>query len=195
MTIRSIDTTYAGCRFRSRLEARWVVAFNALGIAWTYEPQGLEVTHRLDNCDTTFRYLPDFWLPDQRAWGEVKGELDRTALTRLLNAAASLSSNNGAGCHDSGGNDLVVFGPLATSYGIAMPARLHMHKGDLIASCFFCTYPCRGIVVADDCDGAHAAADALLRGVYCAEHCSNPRILAALDAARTARFEFGRRGR
>ena len=41
--IDAIETLYAGCRFRSRLEARWAVAFNALGIEWMYEPQGYEI--------------------------------------------------------------------------------------------------------------------------------------------------------
>jgi len=31
VTIKSIDTRYAGCRFRSRLEARWAMWFNELG--------------------------------------------------------------------------------------------------------------------------------------------------------------------
>lgn len=32
-TIKAIETSYAGCRFRSRLEARWAVFFDTLGIA------------------------------------------------------------------------------------------------------------------------------------------------------------------
>lgn len=69
MTIAAIQTTYAGCRFRSRLEARWAVFFDELGIAWTYEPQGYEVGY-----DATRPYLPDFYLPDLELWVEVKGD-------------------------------------------------------------------------------------------------------------------------
>lgn len=54
--IKAIETHYAGCRFRSRLEARWAVFFDTLGITWEYEAQGYELE------DGT-RYLPDFWLP------------------------------------------------------------------------------------------------------------------------------------
>lgn len=36
----ALTTRYAGCRFRSRLEARWAVFFDHLGIEWEYEPQG-----------------------------------------------------------------------------------------------------------------------------------------------------------
>ncbi len=35
--IKPIETRYAGCRFRSRLEARWTVFFDHLGIEWEYE--------------------------------------------------------------------------------------------------------------------------------------------------------------
>lgn len=54
--IRAIETRYQGYRFRSRLEARWAVFFDALGIRWEYEPEGFE----LGNGQ---RYLPDFHLP------------------------------------------------------------------------------------------------------------------------------------
>lgn len=40
--IKPIETRYAGCRFRSRLEARWAVFFDALKIEWEYEPEGVE---------------------------------------------------------------------------------------------------------------------------------------------------------
>jgi hypothetical protein len=49
---KAIETHYAGCRFRSRLEARWAVVFDHLMIPWQYEPQGYELP--------SGRYLPDF---------------------------------------------------------------------------------------------------------------------------------------
>lgn len=73
MSIKAIETRYKGYRFRSRLEARWAVFFDALGIEWKYEPEGFELS------DGT-RYLPDFWLSYQSSvhvgsgyWIEVKG--------------------------------------------------------------------------------------------------------------------------
>lgn len=54
--IKAIETQYKGYRFRSRLEARYAVFFDALGIKWEYEPEGYQLP------DGT-RYLPDFWLP------------------------------------------------------------------------------------------------------------------------------------
>lgn len=71
--IKAIETTYAGCRFRSRLEARWAVFFDELGIEWQYEPQGFELPAPLGSSDPLIRYLPDFWLPEQHIWFEVKG--------------------------------------------------------------------------------------------------------------------------
>jgi hypothetical protein len=40
-TITAHPTTYAGVRFRSRLEARWAAFFDLAGWAWEYEPADL----------------------------------------------------------------------------------------------------------------------------------------------------------
>jgi len=64
MQHRAIETRYKGYRFRSRLEARWAVFFDALGLKWEYEPEGFELK--------SGRYLPDFYLPDHKVWVEVK---------------------------------------------------------------------------------------------------------------------------
>ena len=65
--MKAIETRYRGYRFRSRLEARWAVYFDALKLEWQYEPQGYDLGDGV-------RYLPDFWLPQVRMWGEVKPE-------------------------------------------------------------------------------------------------------------------------
>lgn len=44
MNIKAIETVYRGYRFRSRLEARWAVFFDALGLEWEYEPEGFDLT-------------------------------------------------------------------------------------------------------------------------------------------------------
>jgi hypothetical protein len=64
---KAIDTIYDGCHFRSRLEARWAVFFKSLGIPYQYEVEGFDIEGLL--------YLPDFWLPEQRSFFEVKGPL------------------------------------------------------------------------------------------------------------------------
>lgn len=52
MTIKPLETRYAGCRFRSRLEARWAVFLDEMRIGWEYEPQGFQTS--------AGPYLPDF---------------------------------------------------------------------------------------------------------------------------------------
>lgn len=86
--MNAIETTYGGCRFRSRLEARWAVFFDALGVAWQYEPQGYLVG------DIEEPYLPDFYLPDLTLWVEVKGAADERDL-RVLTAAAAPTWSRG----------------------------------------------------------------------------------------------------
>jgi hypothetical protein len=62
-----IPTIYVGHQFRSRLEARWALFFDAADIEWHYEVEGYELP--------SGRYLPDFWLPNIHGgtWFEVKG--------------------------------------------------------------------------------------------------------------------------
>lgn len=74
--MKPIETKYKGYSFRSRLEARWAVFFDALNLKWEYEPEGFEMS------DGT-KYLPDFkvWYPGRDAsekhqeWYEVKSSL------------------------------------------------------------------------------------------------------------------------
>jgi hypothetical protein len=64
--IKAIETVYKGYRFRSRLEARWAVFFDSLGLEWQYELEGFDLG------DGVY-YLPDFWLSHQQIWLEIKG--------------------------------------------------------------------------------------------------------------------------
>lgn len=62
--VGAIPTTYAGVEFRSRLEARWAVFFDLLGLQWDPEPETYS--------DGQTMYVPDFWLPDLEMFWEVK---------------------------------------------------------------------------------------------------------------------------
>jgi hypothetical protein len=77
--IKAIETRYKGYRFRSRLEARWAVFFDALGIEWQYEPQGYVLSDGA--C-----YLPDFYLPrfSDGLYVEVKPQAGDSEKARLL---------------------------------------------------------------------------------------------------------------
>jgi len=65
-TFKPIETRYNGYHFRSRLEARWALFFDTLGISYEYEKEGYDL-------EGTW-YLPDFWLPEKQCWVEIKGE-------------------------------------------------------------------------------------------------------------------------
>lgn len=82
MSIKPIPTRYAGCHFRSRLEARYAVLFDKLGIRWHYELEGYHIGRR--------QYLPDFRLVDSGTWVEVKGSEDGLDHDLMLEAALHL---------------------------------------------------------------------------------------------------------
>jgi len=85
-TIKAIETRYKGYRFRSRLEARWAVFFNACNYNWEYEPEGFELGGGV-------YYLPDFKIhgKDENGdfnifWIEVKPDnamLSETETTKM----------------------------------------------------------------------------------------------------------------
>lgn len=64
-TTLAVATLHAGISFRSRIEARWAVFMDTIGVTWTYEPEAFELP--------SGRYLPDFWIPTIEAYYEVKG--------------------------------------------------------------------------------------------------------------------------
>lgn len=83
--IKAIETHYKGYRFRSRLEARWAVFFEAEGIEWEYEKEGFSLP--------SGPYLPDFWLPQVNMWAEVKGREFTAREIHLCSELAFLSGN------------------------------------------------------------------------------------------------------
>lgn len=95
--MKVIETKYKGYYFRSRLEARWAVFFDACGVKWEYEPEGFSLDNGL--C-----YLPDFLLHDvwvrnrykQDLWVEVKGVMSEVD-------AEKIKAFNDAGWADDGG--------------------------------------------------------------------------------------------
>jgi hypothetical protein len=102
MSIQPIETTYKGCRFRSRLEARWAVFFDALGIRWQYELEGFQLSNGV-------RYLPDFLLVDCGTWVEVKGAEGYLDRDLMLLAARELPHVPNSG---ETGPRLMVLGPV-----------------------------------------------------------------------------------
>lgn len=64
--IPAIQTRYGGRLYRSRVESRWAVLFDCLGIRFSYEPEGFALG--------SGAYLPDFWLQDLKMFLEIKGQ-------------------------------------------------------------------------------------------------------------------------
>lgn len=90
--IKPIQTEYKGYLFRSRLEARWAVFFDACGVDWEYEPEGYDLGNGL-------MYLPDFLLHKVQLGGygsgsefseirslyvEVKGQMTQADSEKIL---------------------------------------------------------------------------------------------------------------
>ncbi len=81
--IKAIETSYKGYRFRSRLEARWAVFLDTLGVKWEYEKEGYDLGE-------AGWYLPDFWLPELGAFLEIKPNADTS--TENFNKFSALCS-------------------------------------------------------------------------------------------------------
>jgi hypothetical protein len=87
-SLKPIQTNYNGYLFRSRLEARWAVFFDELGLEYLYETEGYEFEDKT-------KYLPDFYLPTVSTsasaigglWVEVKGvnNVGENSVKNLIN--------------------------------------------------------------------------------------------------------------
>jgi len=64
----ALTTHYSGIKFRSRLEARTAVFMDSVGVQWKYEV----FTCRFPEGLSKRTYTPDFFLPDQQMFVEIK---------------------------------------------------------------------------------------------------------------------------
>lgn len=106
--MKPIQTWYGGCHFRSRIEFRWAVFFDALDLKWEYEKEGYALP--------SGAYLPDFWLPEIESvsgwneghgvWFEVKGEKPNN---RELSLMMELAKGTGKAAY-------LVYGPIPHVY-------------------------------------------------------------------------------
>lgn len=184
--IKAIETEYDGHLFRSRLEARWAVFFNALGVKYEYEPEGFELP-------SGKRYLPDFKVKCHGTrgdcsddltfdlWIEVKGDMSKGDLDRIKEFSND-EWDEKTGTHTVE-NPVLVVGSIP-EHGVSRPEE------DSV-------YYQYGFIDGDECFGAWPAADDRGR-FYLWGADSNyinsediPRVLTAYDDARKARFEYG----
>jgi hypothetical protein len=140
--IKPIETRYAGCRFRSRLEARWAVFFDHLGIEWEYETE----TYLVGPFGSRRGYLPDFYLPEQDLWIEVKGDpagMDYDLLIGAANPITGLSArlDPSAPCFGWGLQKLrlLILGPVPAAPG-GMHKGLAVLGGELVAAQYSMPY-------------------------------------------------------
>lgn len=67
---------YAGTRYRSKTEVKWVRAFSRCGVQYDNKARGFNFSSVLpDHFKYCESYLPDFWLPEYKLWFEVKPSL------------------------------------------------------------------------------------------------------------------------
>lgn len=101
--MKPIETNWNGYRFRSRTEARWAVFFSLVGLRFEYEKEGYKLPSGW--------YLPDFWLPKNEQFFEVKG---RSATPHEVDLCQDLADATGelvllaVGAPDMEGEILVV---------------------------------------------------------------------------------------
>lgn len=193
MHARAIETRYKGYRFRSRLEARWAVFFDALGLKWEYEPEGFELP--------SGRYLPDFKVlyPGRDAsethheWFECKGDLRTvshaewqkmiefqqvkglTVLDGTPDCRMYLSP--GALCHPLG--EVVDNDPIPLPY----QAQVHAYEHERYGLALWCP---KERMWSDEHQNFFSPTSYFGCGEMVLEH--------AVAAARSARFEHGESG-
>ena len=215
--IKAIETFYKGYHFRSRLEARWAVFFDTVGIEWKYEDQGFErEMHDYDRegevkATRVERYLPDFYLPHRWISGgiyvEVKG--DTNALKKDWHRHSEM--------HDFGGilphfNDsyrkqygllLLSEIPEPSTSKIYLHPILQHHKGLCKSYAFFegnnvsvvGAEPLSRMLGVEPVHGLDSSGDDWgidTRQVHTSRY--YPKVYEAYAAARAARFEHGQQG-
>ena len=184
--IKAIETRYKGYRFRSRLEARWAVFFDTLGIVWEYEPEGFELQNQM------------YYLPDFRIFGtDTNGEkfsfwVEVKPLEYVLTEQDALKF--GAFCSVNIGKIKTTINHLILAVG--MPEIKKYKEFDSGFNFILWSHRKRPWYVEfeDWIDGGpHYAIDTKY-------HLSNTlevvrdKFVFAVNAARSARFEFGQSG-
>lgn len=67
--MKVLETEYKGIIFRSRLEARWAILFDALNLKWVYEPECFILSNNQ-------KYTPDFYIKKYDLYIEIKPNFD-----------------------------------------------------------------------------------------------------------------------
>ena len=171
-SIKAIETHYDGYRFRSRLEARWAVFFNAVGLEYQYEMEGFEMEG--------VRYLPDFYIPSLNRWFEIKGKaLSELEIKKCEEFCRRMDNQNIKFSILIGAPDAVKIDDF---YGILefvweWPSKTYSENFRMLS---------QGLV-----DKEYYSR--FLRGLWVVPDISEEELAKAVITARQARFEFGER--
>jgi hypothetical protein len=178
--IQAIQTNWRGYRFRSRMEARWAVFFDALGLEWQYEPQGFVLS-------TGEPYLPDFYLPkfDGGMYVEVKSEVGDFSKAIQLSRDLGCKVLLAEGPPNLKTYEVADNTPDHVEWRTRMSAESEIAEPELIEAAFWDKYLPTG---RNGCDGelrmfVWPNDDELVR--------AQPVVAQAMYAARSARFEHG----
>ena len=215
--IKAIETSYRGCRFRSRLEARWAVFFDALGWDWQYEKQGYVLGWEEDDM---LPWLPDFEVTtsphhemSMSFYAEVKGDPDffedGTWLGRLDYDGGPPGFMHSGYCDSPSCKPIVPLGdiPKPDMYRdnnsvFEVPVIVHKEGVHGYMSQLCGNYIDFGLDNNDiywdnlqSGSGIHNFQVAVLPDRYDSCTYVDPRVTAAFDTARGARFEHGEKPR
>ncbi len=200
---KAIETRYAGCMFRSRLEARWAVFFDALKVAWEYEPEGF-VGIKGE------KYLPDFFLPELAAANHPGGGAGVYVEVKGSDAQLKADAQKIASCIDYqqsplAGHGLLILGQVPED---VKGQRVHhefyyWYKGIAQTYLSFTNYNQAEFFADPIINGFDYYCENLAEAISCKPHLSRKSIFGwwninvgdAYTAARSSRFEFGRFGR
>lgn len=169
--IKAIETRYNGYRFRSRLEARWAVFFDTAGIPYEYEREGYDLGG--------VRYLPDFWLPVHQLYVEIKpwdiGDFD-TACQKIALLVTKTPFHWAV---------LLRGNPWLDAYDGMLFGRKEGKTTSTVG----------GVWMVGGVKGEHVPTLGSRSWEGFDDMISHPALLAAYEAARSARFEHGENGR
>ena len=170
--IKAIETVYNGYRFRSRLEAKWAVFFDAVGIKYQYEIEGYEMDD--------IRYLPDFYLPEYDRWFEIKGKPMSIAEVKKCEEFCFRKDNEN----------------IKFSILIGYPELAKVEELDVLGIMEYTwewpseLYP-ENYRMAVDGLAEEEYYSRFVRGIWKVPGVSDSKVIEAVKKARSARFEFG----
>ena len=175
-SIKPIETHYNGYRFRSRLEARWAVFFDAIGLKYEYEVEGYEI----EGCKKgEIHYLPDFYIPSLDRWFEIKAKpLNEYEMKKFEEFCYNKDNEN------------IKFSVLI---GSPEAVRIDMFSGiiEYVWQWPSEKYPEDVSILAPEELSKKEYYSRFVKGLWVVPDVSEEQLTIAAIAARQARFEFG----